>query len=86
MVTTGNAAESAKILPPKIIMATSSETGTPAANISDSLSFQEHSSGGDSEVQESTKPECLPGYLHWEDDLEMVSKYLDRKVRVCVCV
>ena len=27
-----------------------------------------------------TVTESLPGYLPWEEDLEMVSKYLDRKV------
>ena len=25
-------------------------------------------------------PHSLPGYLPWEDDLEMVSKFMDRKV------
>ena len=29
---------------------------------------------------QGTAVESLPGYLPWEDDLEMVSKYLDRKV------
>ena len=30
-----------------------------------------------------TVTESLPGYLPWEEDLEMVSKYLDRKVICC---
>lgn len=28
----------------------------------------------------SVEPQTLPGYLPWEQDLEMVSKFLDRKV------
>ena len=28
----------------------------------------------------SLEPQDLPGYLPWEQDLEMVSKFLDRKV------
>lgn len=28
----------------------------------------------------SVEPQALPGYLPWEQDLEMVSKFLDRKV------
>ena len=28
----------------------------------------------------SVEPQDLPGYLPWEQDLEMVSKFLDRKV------
>ena len=31
-----------------------------------------------------TVTESLPGYLSWEEDLEMVSKYLDRKVTCCL--
>ncbi len=31
---------------------------------------------------ESTPPSALPGYLPWEEDMEMVSKYLDRKARM----
>lgn len=31
-----------------------------------------------------TVTESLPGYLPWEEDLEMVSKYLDRKVICCL--
>ncbi len=44
----------------------------------------------------STPPSALPGYLPWEEDMEMVSKYLDRKARtlrtlfliahVCICM
>ncbi len=33
------------------------------------------------EAPDSTSPSALPGYLPWEGDMEMVSKYLDRKVR-----
>lgn len=28
----------------------------------------------------SVEPQDLPGYLPWEQDLEMMSKFLDRKV------
>ncbi len=46
------------------------------------------------ESPESTPPSGLPGYLPWEEDMEMVSKYLDRKARTlrtlvfvaCVCI
>ena len=29
---------------------------------------------------DATAAHTLPGFLSWEDDLEMVSKYVDRKV------
>ena len=35
----------------------------------------------ESRAADSTSPFSLPGYLPWEQDMEMVSKYLDRKVR-----
>ena len=28
----------------------------------------------------SVEAEALPGYLHWEKDIEMMSNFLDRKV------
>ena len=30
----------------------------------------------------SVDPQDLPGYLPWEQDLEMMSKFLDRKVNL----
>ena len=33
----------------------------------------------------SMDAEALPGYLPWEKDLEMVSNFLDRKVRQYGC-
>ena len=43
-------------------------------------------SGGDGRCAHSTTDaQSLPGYLPWEDDLEMFSKYLDRKVVGFVC-
>lgn len=56
----------------------------PTATAGDSQSAQEEPGNGD-KMEESTRAESLPGYLPWENDLEMVSKYLDRKVSV-VCV
>lgn len=32
----------------------------------------------------STLVTSLPGYLHWEDDMEMVSTHLQRKVSPCM--
>ena len=36
------------------------------------------------EPPSSVEPKELPGYLPWERDLEMISRFLDRKVRT-VC-
>ena len=40
-------------------------------------------SSGSLQAADATAAHTLPGFLPWEDDLEMVSKYLDRKVNVC---
>lgn len=32
---------------------------------------------------DTTPPSTLPGYLPWEEDMEMVSKYINRKVSMC---
>ena len=31
-------------------------------------------------IKEENGLECMPGYLHWEDDLEMLSLFKDKKV------
>ena len=38
--------------------------------------------GGVSGESSSVEPQALPGNLPWERDLEMVSNFLDRKVKV----
>lgn len=38
--------------------------------------------GDDDPTNSSTSPSSLPGYLPWEHDLQMVSRYMDTKVRL----
>lgn len=41
---------------------------------------EEGSTSTETKLNTSVEPQDIPGYLPWEQDLEMVSKFLDRKV------
>ena len=56
------------------------ESSTGAGTVPSGLT-EESPSNQEGGAANSTSPSSLPGYLPWEQDMEMVSKYLDRKVR-----
>ena len=42
--------------------------------------MEEKGASKEPQLTSAVEPQDLPGYLSWEQDLEMVSKFLDRKV------
>ena len=42
--------------------------------------MEEKRTSKEPQLASAVEPQDLPGYLSWEQDLEMVSKFLDRKV------
>ena len=57
------------------------------SKLTDAIAVNAHGNTADTGTSDSslaTSPSSLPGYLPWEQDLQMVSKFMDKKVYTCV--